>query len=96
MKGHVDTGLKLSNAPGLPADLHSAMVDLGKLATDFGTLLDAAAASDYTAITNADNAVQADANKLGTYDLNKILAEIDAYYKPMFDQIDSEMAKAAA
>jgi hypothetical protein len=72
------------------------MVDLGKLVTDFGTLLDAAAASDYTAITNADNAVQADANKLGTYDLNKILAEIDAYYKPMFDQIDSEMAKAAA
>lgn len=96
MKGHVDTGLKLSSAPGLPADLHSVMVDLGTLVTDFGKLLDAAAANDDTAITNAENAVQADANKLGTYNVDKIMAEIGAYYKPMFDQIDSEMAKAAA
>jgi hypothetical protein len=95
MKGHVDTGLKLSSAPGLPADLHSAMVDLGTLVTDFGKLLDAAGASDYTAITNAENAVQADANKVGTYDLNKILANINAYYAPMFDEINAEMAKAA-
>ena len=96
MKGHVDTGLQLSSAPGLPADLHSVMVDLGTLVADFGKLLDAAAANDDTAITNADNAVQADANKLGTYNVDKIMAEIGAYYKPMFDEIDSEMAKAAA
>jgi type II secretory pathway pseudopilin PulG len=96
MRGHVDTGLKLSSAPGLPAALHSVMVDLGTLVTDFGKLLDAAAANDDTAITSAENAVQADANKLATYNVDQIMAEIGAYYKPMFDQIDSEMAKAAA
>jgi hypothetical protein len=40
--------------------------------------------------------VQADANKLGTYSIDKIMAEIAAYYKPMFDAISSEMARAAA
>ncbi len=96
MKGHVDTGLKLSSAPGLPPDLHALMVDLGTLVTDFGKLLTAAAANDDTAITNADNSVQADANKLLTYKFDTILAQVGAYYKPMFDSIDAEMAKAAA
>jgi hypothetical protein len=96
MKGHVDTGLKLSGAPGLPPDLHALMVDLGTLVTDFGKLLDAAAANDDTAVTNAENSVQADASKLGTYNVDKIMVEIGAFYKPMFDTIDSEMAKAAA
>jgi hypothetical protein len=72
------------------------MVDLGTLVTDFGKLLTAAAANDDTAITNAENAVQADADKLGTYNVDKIMAEIAAYYKPMFDTISLEMDKAAA
>jgi hypothetical protein len=66
------------------------------LVTDFGKLLTAAAANDDTAITNAEKAVQADADKLGTYNVDKIMADIAAYYKPMFDTISLEMDKAAA
>jgi hypothetical protein len=96
MKTDVDKGLQLSTAPGLPSELHTLMLDVGTLVTDFGKLLSAAAANDYTAITNAENSVQADANKLGTYNVDKIMAEIGAYFKPMFDTINSEMAKATA
>jgi len=96
MKTHVDKGLELSNAPGLPSELHSVMIDLGTLVNDFGKLLAAAASNDDTAVTNAENSVQVDASKLGTYKVDKIMAEIGAFYKPMFDTIDSEMAKAAA
>jgi hypothetical protein len=96
MKTDVDKGLQLSTSPGLPSELHALMVDLGTLVVDFGKLLAAAATNDYTAITNAGNSVQADANKLGTYNVDKMMAEIAAHYKPMFDTINSEMAKAAA
>jgi hypothetical protein len=96
MKTDVDKGLQLSTAPGLPSELHTLMLDVGTLVTDFGKLLSAAAANDDTAITNAENSVQADANKLGTYNVDKIMAEIGAYFKPMFDTINSEMAKATA
>jgi hypothetical protein len=96
MKADVDKGLQLSSSPGLPSELHTLMVDLGTLVTDFGKLLTAAATNDNAAITSAGNSVQADANKLGTYSIDKIMAEIAAYYKPMFDAISSEMARAAA
>ena len=96
MKTDVDKGLQLSSSPGLPSELHTLMVDLGTLVTDFGKLLSVAAANDDTAITNAENAVQADADKLGTYNVDKIMGEIAAYYKPMFDTINLEMARATA
>jgi hypothetical protein len=96
MKADVDKGLQLSSSPGLPSELHTLMVDLGTLVADFGKLLTAAATNDNAAITSAGNSVQADANKLGTYSIDKIMAEIAAYYKPMFDTISAEMARAAA
>jgi hypothetical protein len=96
MKTHVDKGLQLSTAPGLPSDLHSVMVDLGTLVIDFGKLLNAAASNNDAGVIAAENSVQADANKLGAYKLDTIIAKIAAYYKPMFDEIDAEKAKATA
>jgi hypothetical protein len=96
MKGHVATGLTESSAPGLPAELHTLMADLGTLVTDLGKLLDGVAANDVGVIVSADTSVQADAGKLATYHLDTIMSEIAAYYKPMFDSINSEMAKATA
>jgi hypothetical protein len=96
MKGHVDTGLTESSAPGLPAELHALMADLGTLVTDLGKLLNGVATNDLGAIVSANTSVQADAGKLATYHLDTIMSEIAAYYKPMFDAINSEMAKATA
>ena len=96
MKTHADKGLQLSTAPGLPAELHSLMVDFESLITDFGKLLDAAAAGNDAAITSAETSVQADADKISKYNFNQIGAEIDTFYKPMVDAFNAEMAKATA
>lgn len=96
MRTHVDKALQLSTAPGLPKELHDLMVDFQSLVTDFGKLLDAAAAGDLNAITTAEQAVEKDANKISAYDFNKIGAEIDAFYKPLVDAFNAEMAKATA
>ena len=96
MKAHVDKALQLSTAPGLPKELHDLMVDFQALVTDFGKLLDAAAAGDLNAITSAEQAVEKDANKISAYDFNKIGTEIDDFYRPMVDAFNAEMAKATA
>ncbi|MHB8587713.1 MAG: hypothetical protein ACYDA0_02525 [Candidatus Dormibacteraceae bacterium] len=96
MKTHVDKGLQLSTAPGLPSALHSLMVDFESLITDFGRLLDAAAAGTDAAVASAEAAVQTDADKISKYNFATIGTEIDAFYKPMVDAFNSEMAKATA
>ena len=96
MKAHVDKGLQLSTAPGLPSELHSLMVDFESLITDFGQLLDAAAAGNDAAVTSAESGVQTDADKISKYNFDTIGTEIDTFYKPMVDAFNSEMAKATA
>ncbi len=96
MRTHVAKALQLSTGPGLPAELHELMVDFGTLVTDFGKLLEAAAAGDNTAVTSAEMRVEADANKIGKYDFTKIGTEIDTFYKPLVDSFNSEMARASA
>jgi hypothetical protein len=95
MKAHVDKGLQLSNAPSLPTELHALISDFETLVSDFTKLLAAAAANDDTAVTNAENSVQADAAKLSTYNIDDIMAKIAAYYRPLFDRHAAELAKAA-
>jgi hypothetical protein len=96
MKTHVEKALQLSTAPGLPVELHNLMVDFQSLVTDFGKLLDAAAAGDNNAITSSEQAVETDATKISAYNFDQISTEIDAYYKPMVDSFNSEMTAATA
>jgi hypothetical protein len=96
MKSHVDKALQLSTAQGLPTELHDLTVDFETLVADFGKLLDAAAANDDPAILSAEKSVETDANKMATYKFDTIVAKIGAFYKPMFDGVDTEMAKATA
>ena len=96
MKTHVDKGLELSSAPGLPAELHALMTDFESLITDFGKLLDAAAAGNDAAVMSAETSVQADADKIGKYSFDTIGTEIDSFYKPLVDGFNAEMAKATA
>jgi hypothetical protein len=96
MKTHVDRATQLSGAPGLPPDLHPLMVDVQTLVTDFGKLVDAAQAGDDAGIAANRQSVQDDANKIGTYNFDQINTGIDAYYKPLVDRFNSEMAAATA
>ncbi len=96
MKTHVDKALQLSSAPGLPTELHSLMVDFETLVTDFGKLLDAAATGNVAAINSSEKAAEADATKISGYNFDTIGTQIDAFYKPLIDGFNSEMAKATA
>lgn len=96
MRTHVDKALQLSTAPGLPKELHDLMVDFQALVTDFGKLLDAAAAGDVNTITSAEQSVEKDANKISAYDFNKIATAINDFYRPLVDAFNAEMAKATA
>lgn len=93
---NVNKALQLSTAPGLPSELHNLMVDYQTLVADFGKLLDAVAASNDKAIISADATIKADADKIDSYDVDKINADIRSYYKPLLDTFSSEMAKATA
>jgi hypothetical protein len=96
MKAHVDKALQLSTAPGLPPDLHALMTDFETLVTDFGKLVTAAQANDDPGINRAAATIQADADKLSGYNYDKISADIDAYYRPLVDDFNSQMAAATA
>jgi phosphomevalonate kinase len=96
LSSHVGKALQLASAPGLPSELHNLMVDLQTLLGDFGKLLDAAGGGNDQAVISAEASIQADADKIGTYNFDKISTEIDAYYKPLVDSFNSEMAKATA
>jgi hypothetical protein len=95
MKVEIDEATRLSTAPGLPSSLHALMADLQKFVTDFGVTLDAQAAGDDNATLAATAVVDADASKIATYDIDTIGGEIDAYYAPMIERYNSEMAAAA-
>jgi hypothetical protein len=95
-KTHADQALQLSGAPGLPPELHALMVDFESLVADVGKLLDVVATGDDAAIVSTENQLQADATKVDGYDFTKIEAETKAYYQPLVDGFNAEMARAAA
>ena len=96
MKTHVDKATQLSTGPGLPADLHALMLDFETLVTDLGKLVDAAQANDDAGVAANQQAVQTDGNKISAYNFDKLSTDIDAFYKPLVDGFNSEMAAATS
>lgn len=96
MKTDAGKAVQLSSAPGLPQEMHALMVDMQTLTNDFGTLLTAAQAGDDAAVTNAEQTLQTDANKISSYNFDSLGAQIDAYYKPLVDGFNSEMSAATS
>jgi hypothetical protein len=96
MQTDVAQAVQESMAPGLPPDLHSLMVDLQTFASDFGKQLDAQIAGDDAAVAQYQSSLDADRNKLGTYNVDKIGTDIDAFYRPMIDRFNSEIVAATS
>jgi hypothetical protein len=96
MRTDVAQAVQESSAPGLPPDLHSLMVDLQTFVTDFGKQLDAQIAGDDAAVAQYQSSLDADRNKLGTYNVDKIGTDIDAFYRPLIDRFNSEIAAATS
>ncbi len=94
LKTDITKAIELTNAPGLPPEMKLFLTDFQTLAADFGKLLDAAIAGDANA-ANADlKAVEADITKIGLYDTDKMSTDTKAFYQPLLDTFNSEVAKA--
>ena len=96
MESDVDAALQLSGAPGLPPALHSVIADFQVFVTDYGKLVDASQAGDDAGVATATSAVQSDAAKIGGYNFDQIILDINAYYKPLIDRFNSQMALATS
>ncbi len=94
MQVDIDQAARLSTSPGLPPELQSLSADMQRFAADYGKQLDALSVGDFAGITAYGAAVSADSSKLGTYDVDGIGAEIDAYFKPLIDRYNREIVAA--
>ena len=96
MKVHADHAVQLSNAPGLPAQVHDLTMDLKVAAADFGKLFEAILSHNPDAITAATATATATADKISAYNFDNINQAIRGFYRPLIDTFNSEMAKATA
>lgn len=96
LKADIAKALQLTSAPGLPPEMKLFLTDFQTLATDFGKLLDAAIAGDSNSAQADLKAVEADITKIESYDTDKMSTQIKAFYQPMLDTFNSEVAKANA
>lgn len=96
MKTDVDQAVQLSTAPGLPVDLHNLVVDLQAFVGDYGKQLDAQIAGDDATVAALKGALDSDRAQLSTYDIDRIGKAIDAFYKPLIDRYNSEIAAATS
>ena len=96
LKSDIDTAAQLSTSPGLPKALHDMTADMQTLVTDYGKELDAKLAGDDAGILSTQQAINADLQKIAAYDFDTIAAEITAYFKPLLDRFNSEMAAATS
>ncbi len=96
MQTDTNQAVQQSGSPGLPADLHDLMVDLQSFLTDYGKQLDAQLAGDSASVAQYQARVESDITKLGAYDIDRIGKEIDAYFAPLIDRFNSELAAATA
>lgn len=96
MKTDVDQAASLATAPGLPVELHSLMTDLQTFVGDYGRQLDAKLAGDDGTAASYQDALNADLQKIGAYDIDKIGGEINAFYKPLIERFNTEIAAATS
>jgi len=96
MKADVDQAVQQPASPSLPADLRQLVIQLQTLVGDYGKQLDAQIAGDDATVAAQQAALDADRTKLASYDMDQVGSEIDAFYKPLIDQFNSEIAAATA
>jgi hypothetical protein len=94
LKTDTAKAIQLSGAPGLPPEMKLLMTDMQTLAVDNAKLLDDAIKSDANAAQADVKAVEADVAKLEAYNYDKIINQVKAFYQPLIDAFNSEVAKA--
>ena len=97
LKGDVAKAISLADAPGLPPDMKAFLTDLQTEGADTTKLLnDAINGADNNTLTAEANQVDADGVKVDAHDIAKINIAILAFYTPLVDAYNAEVAKANA
>ena len=96
MTTDIDQAATQSSAPPLPPELGDLMKDLQAFVGDYGKQLEAQIAGDSAGVATYQASVQADLAKIGQYDVGAIGKKIDAFYKPLIDRFNAEIATATA
>jgi hypothetical protein len=97
LKGDVAKAISLADAPGLPPDMKAFLIDLQTEGADTTKLLnDAINGADNNTLTAEANQVDADGVKVDAHDMVKINIAILAFYTPLIDAYNAEVAKANA
>ncbi len=94
LKADIAKAIQLAGAPGLPPEMKQFLTVFQSLATDFGKVLSAASAGDSAGADAAVKAVDADVTKLEGFDFTKMSTAIKAFYQPLIDDFNAEVAKA--
>ena len=94
LKADATKGIGLDHAPGLAPEVDGFMHDLSKVADDFSALIAAAAAGNQAEITKAENALNTDGNKLGSYDFNAWDTTANQFFNDLKDLYNRNMDKA--
>ncbi len=96
MKSKLDAALQLATAPGLPPEIHNLTADFETLTADYAKLLAATQSGDGSGAIALDQTIQTDASRISAYNFDAIFGKIDAYYKPLVDGFNTELAAATA
>jgi hypothetical protein len=97
LKGDVAKAISLADAPGLPPDMKAFLIDLQTEGADTTKLLnDAINGADNNTLTAEGNQVDADGVKVDAHDIVKINIAVLAFYTPLVDAYNAEVAKANA
>jgi len=97
LKGDVAKAISLADAPGLPPDMKAFLTDLQTEGADTTKLLnDAINGADNNTLTAEANQVDADGVKVDAHDIAKINLAVLAFYTPLVDAYNAEVAKANA
>jgi hypothetical protein len=86
----------LDKAPGLPPQVDRLMRLIQVIGDDFARVFSAALAHNTAAVAAAEKVGSADIAKLRAFDFSTIVTDIEAFYTPMVDAYNADVARAAA
>ena len=95
LKTDAESALALTNAPGLPAELHELMADVASVATDFHNAITALIAKNDAAYAAAKTQGDKDLATLGAVDTTRVGDEVKSFYQPYFATYSQELQLAA-
>lgn len=96
LRSDIAKAKSLDRAPGLPPQVDRLMRLIQVIGDDFARVLSAALSHNNAAVAAARKVGSADIAKLRAFDFNSIVTGIEAFYGPMVDAYNTDVAMAGS